>query len=448
MGVTSQPFLGRKRRTFLGLDDLAQYEDIINPAMAQRPKPRPEENYVEALPEEEAPEETMQSVIHDVETAKERPSKMQMAIAEQLLQRGEQPIQQGAGWVGGLDKLAASIGGAYMARKAEEDQLAYEQKQAQAMADSLSGILGGEDARSRYIKAIAKTDPKRAQAMLDRLATEKPTEVRRISRDRADGNRTYQEESFDGGKTWKQYGQKVDTSGSGGGENRPPNGFRWGPPDEAGNPTLIGITGGPGDQNLKPDTEIQGKSFAFGTRMAQTIPQLSDPEIISALMNPTNVAWSEWTPEIISNYRVSSKFRNGMQAVRNFINAQLRKESGAAIGRDEFDNAFRQYIPRPGDDAATLRQKENNRRVAIYSMFIEAGPKYKKLADRFTPEGLVTDPATKTPGVRDVAPSGAALPSGPAAPAARPKPKVGDTRPDPRTGKLRVWDGNNWVIKK
>jgi hypothetical protein len=37
------------------------------------------------------------------------------------------------------------------------------------------------------------------------------------------------------------------------------------------------------------------------------------------------------------------------QAKADFINAQLRRESGAAIAQSEFSNADKQYFPVPGD---------------------------------------------------------------------------------------------------
>jgi hypothetical protein len=63
-----------------------------------------------------------------------------------------------------------------------------------------------------------------------------------------------------------------------------------------------------------------------------------------------------------------------MQARINFITAILRKESGAAIGANEFATAEKNYFPKPGDDAATIAQKQQARRTAIKAMEIQAGP--------------------------------------------------------------------------
>ena len=56
------------------------------------------------------------------------------------------------------------------------------------------------------------------------------------------------------------------------------------------------------------------------------------------------------------------------QAQRNFINAVLRRESGAVISPEEFDNARKRVLPQPGDEPASIAQKcqpaANHRRIA------------------------------------------------------------------------------------
>ena len=67
------------------------------------------------------------------------------------------------------------------------------------------------------------------------------------------------------------------------------------------------------------------------------------------------------------------------QARINFITALLRKESGAAIGASEFATAEKNYFPKPGDDAATIAQKQQARKTAIRAMEIQAGPGAKQM---------------------------------------------------------------------
>ena len=70
----------------------------------------------------------------------------------------------------------------------------------------------------------------------------------------------------------------------------------------------------------------------------------------------------------------SGDFRRQQQAERNFVNALLRRESGAAISPSEFENAEQQYFPRAGDDEATRKQKAENRQIAIAGLMAEGAP--------------------------------------------------------------------------
>lgn len=72
------------------------------------------------------------------------------------------------------------------------------------------------------------------------------------------------------------------------------------------------------------------------------------------------------------------------QAERNFINAVLRRESGAAIADSEFDSAREQYIPQPGDSEATLQQKTRNREVVFKGLRMSSGGAYEVLSTQLT----------------------------------------------------------------
>lgn len=67
------------------------------------------------------------------------------------------------------------------------------------------------------------------------------------------------------------------------------------------------------------------------------------------------------------------------QAKRNFVNAVLRKESGAAIAQSEFDSAERQYFPQPGDSAHVIAQKKANREQKLAEFKAEAGSAYPRV---------------------------------------------------------------------
>lgn len=75
----------------------------------------------------------------------------------------------------------------------------------------------------------------------------------------------------------------------------------------------------------------------------------------------------------LGNRTLSDQGQQFVQAKRDFVNALLRRESGAAISQSEFDNANKQYFPQPGDKPGTLIQKAQNRELAIQSLRLSAG---------------------------------------------------------------------------
>lgn len=87
------------------------------------------------------------------------------------------------------------------------------------------------------------------------------------------------------------------------------------------------------------------------------------------------------------------------QAKRSFINATLRRESGATISPQEFENANLQYFPMPGDTEAVLRQKAENRKLVIQGMISQAGRAYQPLQPtQPQPAMQAQQPAQNAPG--------------------------------------------------
>src|SRR5574343_656120 len=74
------------------------------------------------------------------------------------------------------------------------------------------------------------------------------------------------------------------------------------------------------------------------------------------------------------NWTQNDKQQQVEQAQRDFINAVLRRESGAAIAESEFENARRQYFPTIGDSDSVVFQKEKNRALAIKGILAEVPP--------------------------------------------------------------------------
>lgn len=134
--------------------------------------------------------------------------------------------------------------------------------------------------------------------------------------------------------------------------------------DQSGRP-VAGKDGGLNDS--------QSKALLFGTRMQEADKILND-------MASQGVKMPSMGQQTIGNVPIASWAANALatpkqqqvdQAQRDFINAVLRRESGAAISSGEFDSARKQYFPQPGDSPEVMNQKARNRQIAISGLMAE-----------------------------------------------------------------------------
>lgn len=123
------------------------------------------------------------------------------------------------------------------------------------------------------------------------------------------------------------------------------------------------IRGKTGD---KPLTEGQAKAVAFASRMenSEKVIQGLAKQGVNASVPGSRLPL---VGDAISAIQPGERQQLD-QAKRDFINAVLRRESGAVISDSEFSNAERQYFPQIGDSPAVIKQKERNRRVSIDGM--------------------------------------------------------------------------------
>jgi hypothetical protein len=148
--------------------------------------------------------------------------------------------------------------------------------------------------------------------------------------------------------------------------------------NRGGPPAPLGLA--PPAKAPPPVTESNSNSFLFANR-AQTANQ-----IIQSLGDKPSVAGASLQAglggvpligsslEAGANFALSGDTQKYVQAKRDFINAVLRKESGAVIGASEFESADKQYFPQPGDGPAVIQQKAQNRQRAISGLSTGAGP--------------------------------------------------------------------------
>ena len=76
---------------------------------------------------------------------------------------------------------------------------------------------------------------------------------------------------------------------------------------------------------------------------------------------------------MLGNWAKTPEGRRLIQAGKTWAMAVLRQDSGGAITDDEMEFYFDTYLPRPGDDAATLAQKAEARRVVTEGLKAVAG---------------------------------------------------------------------------
>lgn len=129
----------------------------------------------------------------------------------------------------------------------------------------------------------------------------------------------------------------------------------------------------------KPLTEFQGKAAGYGAR-AGAASDIIDMIGQGGQVQPGMIKrMAESIPMIgeslgtALNWTQSPKEQQIEQAQRDFVNAVLRQESGAAISPGEFENAKRQYFPQPGDSPDVIQQKQRNRELAVSGFATSSG---------------------------------------------------------------------------
>ena len=80
----------------------------------------------------------------------------------------------------------------------------------------------------------------------------------------------------------------------------------------------------------------------------------------------------------LGNYAQTPEYQQFLQAEGEWINAFLRRDSGAAIADSERSEARKVYIPVPGDSPEVLQQKASARNAVMGGFADAAGPTYSR----------------------------------------------------------------------
>jgi hypothetical protein len=134
-------------------------------------------------------------------------------------------------------------------------------------------------------------------------------------------------------------------------------------------------------------TEVQGAAEQFGNRMENAEKSFSKVSTEGLGISGAAQGAAGAVP-VVGNFLKSENFQKMEQSKREWVTALLRKESGAAIGKDEYAQYDRQFFPQPGDGPGVVAQKAEARRVAVEAMKKTAGPGYKSPAGNTTQSGV------------------------------------------------------------
>ena len=127
----------------------------------------------------------------------------------------------------------------------------------------------------------------------------------------------------------------------------------------------IRVVQGDAVAGAKPFTEGQSKDIVYATRAEGALASL-DP-IANALTSRGEVA-ADWLPMGLGGGMQTDEYQVAKTAGDEFLQAILRKDTGAAITTQEQALYGETYLPRPGDSPARLQYKQEARKRAVEAL--------------------------------------------------------------------------------
>ncbi|QNQ62520.1 hypothetical protein IB024_01815 [Brucella sp. 6810] len=147
----------------------------------------------------------------------------------------------------------------------------------------------------------------------------------------------------------------------------------------------------------KPLTEGQSKDAVFATRAEGALPLID--QYGTALTGVVGNTAGQLPG--VGNYLKPEEFQKAEQAGKEFLQAILRKDTGAAITPDETAEYGSVYLPRPGDTPAVLKQKALSRTRALEALKAGMPPQAILQAEQALKNTNATQGGKKTDGVVD-----------------------------------------------
>ena len=139
--------------------------------------------------------------------------------------------------------------------------------------------------------------------------------------------------------------------------------------------------GGEAQKLLRDASEGAKNAATFANRMFSSNDKLNQLE---STIDPTSrvigiISGGSGISSEVANRIANTGEQEYASAASDFVTAQLRKESGAAIGADEFERKYREFFPVPGDTPDQIKSKMERRALAAADMSIASGGLYDAL---------------------------------------------------------------------
>lgn len=144
------------------------------------------------------------------------------------------------------------------------------------------------------------------------------------------------------------------------------------------------------EKKKSPFTAEQTKEASRAVRMedaAKTMADLEDSgfnygNAYDALL----IQYGPFIPDVLEPFLHSSKWMLYNRALEDYIQAQLRAETGAAITQQEFPMVFRRYVPLPGQGPEEIADKRAARLRDAQVAKSLAGAAYEQARKAVKPE--------------------------------------------------------------
>jgi hypothetical protein len=126
----------------------------------------------------------------------------------------------------------------------------------------------------------------------------------------------------------------------------------------------------------KPVTGAERQTLSFYNRAKEASEALAQGGLEERVskQNGMGALWGQYAPNIAQT-KDQQLYR---QAQRAFTEARLRKESGAAISQQEYENDGRIYFAQPGDSPETIAQKQKARQAVLDGLKFASGKAYSE----------------------------------------------------------------------